>query len=78
MSGGGRDRRASVGSGGVGKRSTGNGDYTTTTRYDISIRKQLQADRYISVVVKRTGKPYEGKPQVRFEVAGDGKVLWGA
>ena len=25
---------------------------------------------------KGAGKPYEGKPHVRFDVAGDGKVLW--
>ncbi len=29
-----------------------------------------------SVVAKGTGKPYEGKPHVRFDAAGDGKVLW--
>jgi hypothetical protein len=29
-------------------------------------------------VAKRAGKPYEGKPHVRFEVAGDGEVLWRA
>ena len=46
-----------------------------TTGYAISIQKQLRADRCISFVAKRTGKPYEGKPHVRFEVAGDGKVL---
>jgi hypothetical protein len=68
----------SAGSGGVGKISMRNGDYTMTTAYDISTRKQLQADRWISFVVKRAGKPYEGKPHVRFEVAGDGKVLWRA
>ncbi len=59
----------SAGSGGVGKRFTG---------HAISTRKQFQADRCISFVVKRTGKPYEGKPHVRFEVAGDGEVLWRA
>jgi len=53
----------SAGSGGVGRVFT------------IFIRKQLQADRCISFVAKRTGKPYEGKPHVRFEEAGDGKVL---
>ena len=47
-----------------------------TTGYNISTRKRLQADRCISFVAKRTGKPYEGKPHVRFEVAGDGEVLW--
>ena len=55
----------SAGSGGVGKNFI-----------EISTRKQLQADRWIGLVAKRTGKPYEGKPHVRFEVAGDGKVLW--
>jgi hypothetical protein len=25
---------------------------------------------------KMIGKPYMGKPYVRFEVAGDGEVLW--
>jgi len=55
----------SVGSGGVG------GDF----RYEISTGKQLQADRCIGFVAKRTGKPYEGKPHVRFEAAGDGEVL---
>jgi hypothetical protein len=54
----------SVGSGGVGKIFT------------IFIRKQLQVDRCIGFVAKRAGKPYEGKPHVRFEVAGDGEVLW--
>jgi hypothetical protein len=54
----------------------GNGVYTRTTGSSISIRKQLQSDRYISFVAKRTGKPYEGKPHVRFEEAGDGEVLW--
>ena len=44
--------------------------------YVISTRKQPQADRCICLVAKRAGKPYEGKPHVRFEVAGDGKVLW--
>jgi hypothetical protein len=64
----------SIGSGGVGKMST------TTIKYLISTRKQLQADRWISFVVKRTGKSRLGgrKPHVRFEVAGDGKVLWRA
>jgi len=47
-----------------------------TTKYVISPRKQLQVDRRIGLVVKRTGKPYEGKPHVRFDEAGDGKVLW--
>ena len=46
--------------------------------YAIFIRKQLQIDRCIGFVAKRTGKPYEGKPHVRFEVAGDGEVLWRA
>jgi hypothetical protein len=44
--------------------------------YVISTRKQPQADRCICFVAKRPGKPYEGKPHVRFEVAGDGEVLW--
>jgi hypothetical protein len=35
-------------------------------------------DRCIGFVAKRTGKPYEGKPHVRFEAAGDGEVLWRA
>ena len=34
---------------------------------DLSIRKQLQADRRIGFAAKRTGKPYEGKPHVRFD-----------
>jgi hypothetical protein len=35
----------SDGSGGVGKRYTRNGGYTTTTGYGISTRKQLHVDR---------------------------------
>ena len=38
-----------------------------TTKYDIFARKQLQADRCICLAAKRTGKPYEGKPHVRFD-----------
>ena len=38
-----------------------------TTKYDIFTRKQLQADRCICLAAKRTGKPYEGKPHVRFD-----------
>jgi hypothetical protein len=68
----------SAGSGGVRKISTKSGGYTMTTIYDISTRKRLQTDRCIGFVAKRTGKPYEGKPHVRFEVAGDGEVLWRA
>ena len=30
-------------------------------------RKQIQADRCICFVAKSTGKPYEGKPHVRFD-----------
>ena len=30
----------------------------------------------ITLDEKGAGKPYEGKPHVRFEVAGDGEVLW--
>ena len=30
---------------------------------------------HINLVAKRAGKPYEGKPHVRFEVAGAGNVL---
>jgi hypothetical protein len=41
-------------------------------------RKWLHADRYIGFVAKRTGKPYEGKLHIRFEVAGDEEVLWRA
>ena len=33
-------------------------------------------DWWICLAEKGTGKPYEGKPHVRFDVAGDGKVLW--
>ena len=33
-------------------------------------------DWWICLVEKGAGKPYEGKPHVRFDVAGDGKVLW--
>jgi hypothetical protein len=29
-----------------------------------------------SLRMKMIGKPYMGKPYVRFEVAGDGEVLW--
>ena len=32
--------------------------------------------RWICLAEKGAGKPYEGKPHVRFDVAGDGKVLW--
>gem|GEM_PF-5576369 len=38
-----------------------------TTRYDMFTRKQIQADRCICLVAKSTGKPYEGKPHVRFD-----------
>lgn len=37
------------------------------TGYNIFTRKQFQADRCICLVAKRTGKPYEGKPHVRFD-----------
>ena len=37
---------------------------------------QLLVVRWICLVEKGAGKPYEGKPHVRFDVAGDGKVLW--
>jgi len=33
-------------------------------------------DWWICLAEKGTGKPYEGKPHVRFDVTGDGKVLW--
>ena len=45
----------------------GNGVCTMTTGYDMFTRKQIQADRCICLVVKSTGKPYEGKPHVRFD-----------
>ena len=31
---------------------------------------------WICLAEKGAGKPYEGKLHVRFDVAGDGKVLW--
>ena len=37
---------------------------------------QLLVVRWICLAEKGAGKPYEGKPHVRFDVAGDGKVLW--
>ena len=47
-----------------------------TTEYDTSTRKQLQADRCIGFVVKRTGKPYEGKCAVEdSRLAGGRPVL---
>mgnify|MGYP001590150522 FL=1 len=36
---------------------------------------RLLVDRWICLAEKGAGKPYEGKPHVRFDVAGDGKVL---
>ena len=36
---------------------------------------QLLVVRGICLAEKGAGKPYEGKPHVRFDVAGDGKVL---
>ena len=37
------------------------------TGYGMFSRKQIQADRCICFVAKSTGKPYEGKPHVRFD-----------
>jgi len=39
------------------------------------IYSKAKTDRWIGFVAKRTGKPYEGKSHVRFDEAGDGKVL---
>jgi len=45
--------------------------YQTYKLRKLGVSNLAKRDKYL-------GKPYEGKPHVRFEVAGDGKVLWGA
>ncbi len=41
--------------------------FSFASKFDMFTREQIQADRCICLVAKSTGKPYEGKPHVRFD-----------